>query len=103
MNFTDKSFRSTLIVNYLAAFVIAASPLVSIPFYLHVLGLENWSYIGYMLLTQGIFAIIDSGLVLAFMTSFSEQIKLEKQNVFVLLRSLEKLASYLLILVFQKM
>ncbi len=98
MNFTDKKFGSTLAVNYLAASIIAASPIICIPFYLKILGLENWSYIGYMLLTQGVLAILDGGLVLGFIRGFSEQLKLGKKNALVLLKTLENFFLYFLLI-----
>ena len=85
----DKNFKKTLTINYIMMFVISASPLIAIPFYLKIIGIEKWSYIGFFILVQGILSIVDSGLIIGFIKAFSEE--KENGNAFLLLKTVERL------------
>ena len=71
----ENKLHHNLIANYIAAIVNVVMPVVMLPLYLRVLGLEQWGAIAVAFLTQSLLAIIDSGLAQAFTREFSAKSK----------------------------
>lgn len=90
MNFTDKTLSSTLTINYGLAAISAIVPLICIPFYINLIGLAEWAYVGYLLVVQGLFSIIDSGILVGLIRIFSIEINRNSEK-YDILRTLELL------------
>ena len=71
----EKKLHHNLIANYIAAIVNVVMPVVMLPFYLKVLGIEQWGVIAIAFLSQSLLTIIDSGLSQAFTREFSAKSK----------------------------
>ena len=77
---TDKSLKITLFTNYGIYALTALAQIITLPMYLSLFGLDNWAYIGYLLLTQSLFSLIDAGFILGLQKIFSLNSKNYKNN-----------------------
>lgn len=85
----SRQLRRNVLANGSGAVVAVVAPLLTLPWYLRLLGIEQWGLVGFVFLVQGLLMLIDAGASQALVRELAERIGAGRMNAAMLLRSYE--------------